>query len=1370
MLNWTSLFSGSNLFMPHGHCYLWKPELVGLHVLSDALIALAYYSMPLTLFYFVRRRSDLPSIWLFWLFSAFTVACGTTHLLEIWTLWYPAYWLSGSVKLLTAMVSVTTAVLLVPIVPQALAQPSLTALALANEALQQEVAERKRIEAELRCNRALREAIFNEAADALFLVDPQTLLTLDCNQRAVDLFQAVDHAHLIGIEGRTLQRYQFSQGELQEIGAEMQAKGFWSREIEYVTCQGNVFWGNLAAKPITVAERVMNLVRVTDITDRKQAELAVSRLAAIVEFSGDAIIGKSLDGTITSWNAGAERLFGYTAAEVIDRPIALLYPPDHTEELAQVLEQIKHGNIIERYETIRVRKDGQRLEITATISPIKDATGRVIGAAKIARDVTAQKQAEVSLRESENRFHAFMDNSPAASWITDAAGRMLYRSQNYSRLLQIPQDAVGKTIFDLFTPEIAEEFHRNNRQVAETNQALEVIEVALRADGTLGKFLVYKFPLWEPSRECSVGGIAVDITEREQAKEELRSLSDRLQYLLAHAPVAIFSCKTSGDYRATWMSENARAILGYQPREFLADSNFWTTHIHPEDRDRILANSSQLFATEQHTHEYRFLHGDGEYRWFYEQLQLMRDTAGNPTEIIGYLMDISDRKRAEQALQEREAFLRAIGDNLPNSFLYQTIREPDGRYRFTYLSAGVERVTGLKPAAIVADASLLYNLLFEDDLSYMAQQIEASAQNLSVFDVQVRERLPSGEIRWVRLCSTPRRLEDGQIAWDGIRLDINDLKQTEATLCQSEAKNRALIQALPDLLIRMKQDGTYLDVHKSENVKLLNSSLVTANSNLYTILPADKAQERMTYVEKALQTRELQVYEYQLSVDGKLQFEEARIIPCGADEVLVIVRDISEAKRAEVVRKQAEAALRDSERRFRAIFNTMFQFIGLLTPEGILLEANQAALEAAGLMPEDVINRPFWEVRWWTISAATQAQLKAAIAEAATGQFVRYEVEVLGVGGRVTTIDFSLKPIQDEAGRVVLLIPEGRDISKAKQSEVELELQSIIVSNMAEGVCMVKVSNNMFVYTNPKFERMFGYDADELIGQHVAIVNYADAETTPVATHQAIATTILQQGEATYEVYNVKKDGTPFWGQGTASLFEHPTYGTVLVAVHQDVTERKQAEADIQASLQEKEVLLKEIHHRVKNNLGVVDGLLQMQARRSQNPEVIETLKESHNRIASIALVHEKLYSSEDLAKINIAHYIADLTAHLFDSYNIHANQVKLMTHINAIPLAIDTAIPCGLIINELVSNALKYAFSNGQVGEIQVILDEQQDQSLCLIVQDNGVGFPQDFDLKQTTTLGLSLIQGLVKQLQGTLAIHSQSGTSVTVTFPRGQ
>ena len=119
-----SQWSTIEAFIPHGHCYLWKPELVGLHIVSDSLIALAYYSIPLTLFYFVRQRKDLPFNWIFLLFGAFIVACGTTHLMEIWTLWHPSYWLSGTIKLVTAVVSVYTAVLLVPLVPQALALPS----------------------------------------------------------------------------------------------------------------------------------------------------------------------------------------------------------------------------------------------------------------------------------------------------------------------------------------------------------------------------------------------------------------------------------------------------------------------------------------------------------------------------------------------------------------------------------------------------------------------------------------------------------------------------------------------------------------------------------------------------------------------------------------------------------------------------------------------------------------------------------------------------------------------------------------------------------------------------------------------------------------------------------------------------------------------------------------------------------------------------------------------------------------------------------------------------------------------------------------------------------------------------------------------
>ncbi|WP_243147618.1 response regulator, partial [Scytonema sp. UIC 10036] len=207
----------------------------------------------------------------------------------------------------------------------------------------------------------------------------------------------------------------------------------------------------------------------------------------------------------------------------------------------------------------------------------------------------------------------------------------------------------------------------------------------------------------------------------------------------------------------------------------------------------------------------------------------------------------------------------------------------------------------------------------------------------------------------------------------------------------------------------------------------------------------------------------------------------------------------------------------------------------------------------------------------------------------------------------------------------------------------------------------------------------------------------------------------------------------------------------------------------IEASLREKEVLLKEIHHRVKNNLGIVSSLLQMQCRRTQDSQATAILLDSQNRIASIALVHEKLYRSQDLANINFAQYIPDLVTHLFDSYNMKSSHIKLHFQVEDTSLDIETAIPCGLIVNELVSNALKYAFPNNQAGEIIMKLYEHEHQ-LTLIVRDNGVGLPVDFDKKKTKTLGIKLIQGLVKQLRGSIEINSEQGTEFKITLTRGK
>ena len=439
----TSLLSTGS-FIPHGHCFLWKPPLVWLHVVSDSVIALAYYSIPITLFHFVQRRRDLPFNWVFILFAAFITACGTSHLMSVWTLWHPTYWLSGGIKAVTAIVSLSTAIALFPLIPKALAIPSWTELETANWLLQQEVAERKRMEVELLHNRDLREAIFHESADALFLVDPKTLLTFDCNRQAVKMFQAVDKTDLIGIEGHTLQRYQFSADELDEIGAEMQSKGVWSREIEYVTRQGNFFWGNIAVKPITVAGKTINLVRVKDVTKRKRIEaeheqaeqalkLSEARYRAIVEDQTELIARFSPDSTMLFANAGYCRYFRLQPEEVIGKSYAPVIFEQDQETVARLVQSISADNPTVLIEN-RVVVSGEVRWTQWVNRAFFDRQGCLQEVQVVGRDITDLKQVEAALRESNHRFTTLTETAPVAIFRYDADGNCSYVNDRWCEM------------------------------------------------------------------------------------------------------------------------------------------------------------------------------------------------------------------------------------------------------------------------------------------------------------------------------------------------------------------------------------------------------------------------------------------------------------------------------------------------------------------------------------------------------------------------------------------------------------------------------------------------------------------------------------------------------------------------------------------------------------------------------------------------------------------------------------------------------------------------------------------------------------------------------------------------------------------------
>jgi len=215
-----------------------------------------------------------------------------------------------------------------------------------------------------------------------------------------------------------------------------------------------------------------------------------------------------------------------------------------------------------------------------------------------------------------------------------------------------------------------------------------------------------------------------------------------------------------------------------------------------------------------------------------------------------------------------------------------------------------------------------------------------------------------------------------------------------------------------------------------------------------------------------------------------------------------------------------------------------------------------------------------------------------------------------------------------------------------------------------------------------------------------------------------------------------------------------------------EITDRKAAEEKLKASLEEKEVLLREIHHRVKNNLQIVSSLLYLQSKSATDEAAIEAFKESQNRIKSMALLHEKLYRSSNMAKIDFAEYIKNLVSYLHQSYGASSRKIELKINIDNVLLGIDTAIPCGLIISELVSNSLKHAFPEGASGEIRVELHSVEDNGFKMIISDNGIGLKKDSDSRAGSTLGLQLVNALVKQIDGSLKLDSSHGTTFEIDF----
>ncbi len=427
-------------FMPHGQCYLWTPGLVWLHAISDGLIALAYYSIPLTLLYLVRRRKDLPFSRLFLLFAVFIVACGTTHALEVWTIWHGHYYLTGGVKAFTAVASIATAILLVRFVPAVLQLASPAELRRLNESLEERVhvrtadleaanealrlkmqehtasqAEVTRLNAEL--SRRLQEmrTLFNVLPVGVGIAEDTACRSIRMNDALARILGLPRDANASlsaapEVAPTTFQvRHQDRVLDADELPMQVCTReGRAVLDFEEVVERSDGTQVHVLANAVPLRDtegRVAGCVATfQDVTPLRLALAANARYAAIVAHSEDAIIGKTLDGRVTDWNHGAERLFRYTAVEMIGRPVSVLYEDGRQGEEAAAHERVCRGELVPQFETVRRHKDGRSVDVSIMISPIRDPDGRVIGVSKCARDISARKRAEARQAELDRKI------------------------------------------------------------------------------------------------------------------------------------------------------------------------------------------------------------------------------------------------------------------------------------------------------------------------------------------------------------------------------------------------------------------------------------------------------------------------------------------------------------------------------------------------------------------------------------------------------------------------------------------------------------------------------------------------------------------------------------------------------------------------------------------------------------------------------------------------------------------------------------------------------------------------------------------------------------------------------------------------------
>jgi PAS domain S-box-containing protein len=770
------------------------------------------------------------------------------------------------------------------------------------------------------------------------------------------------------------------------------------------------------------------------------------------------------------------------------------------------------------------------------------------------------KRTEDALRQSErdkslilgslSELITYQDDSMKVVWANKAAGDSVGQS---------PEELVGRYCYEIWHGRKRPCLNCPVAKSIETGRPQE--DEVTSPDGRV--WYIRSCPvLNEQGDVIGIVEITTDITERKRSENLVVSTKARLEHLLSTSSAVIYSCETSGNYTATFISQNIEEVLGYEPEEFIKDANFWFDRIHPEDKPRVSAEVPIIFKKGRHAFEYRFKHRDGTYRWVRDEMKLVCDSSGNPMEIVGCWIDITARKHAEEALRERETLLQTVIDSTKDAMI--SIGE-DGL--ITLFNPAAEEMFGRTSEEMIGEPvdCLMPKEYRRQHREYVESYFATGKPDEAIGKVMELPGLNRDGNVFPMAISLSPGMVNGKRFVIAVARDITERKQAEIALYKSEEKFRSLVANMPVAVWSSDTDGTNYYVSRSVEAiyGYTPEEVYKGGENLWfsRIHPDDVNKVKDAYKRLFSDDAPLEI-EYRIKrKDGHWIWiadkAQARSIGNGNRYYVGVFSEVTE-------RKEAGEKLQESEERFRHVFENTTIGIYRTTPNGRILMANPALVQMLGYESFDELAKRNLEEDGFEPGYPRSA-FKQRIER--DGQIIGMEFTWTRRDGTRIFIRENARRIADNEGNTLYYEGTIEDITERKQAEEQIRIRDKAIESSISAISIAEPGGKL-IYVNPAFLKMWGYDDfREVVGKPV--VQFWQFED------QAIVVKVLHaKGKWTGELSAKRKDGTKFDVQIMASIVkthvEKPVY---MMASFMDITERKKAARELEYRMNFEELI-----------------------------------------------------------------------------------------------------------------------------------------------------------------------------------------------------